>query len=523
MSMNNNIRPNVIIKKYPCIYMGLEEIYKNLTYFDYYSSSVLLFSLITILTILAILYFRLMTNIEPIKKDWANNRCRPHIIPFAGLIKKNDDESASSATFKNFNYCTQKILSDSAGKNVEPLAYIIQMFSGMVKNISNDLNNARAMIDRIRTDLANVINEIMYRFINIIVPIQQIVLAFKDTIGKIQGVLTSGLYTIMGSYFAIKSLLGAVVTMLIQVLIAGAALIITMWIIPFTWPAAVAGTTILVAMSVMVAVFLTFMVQIFKIRPKLSLPGIPKKPLCFDKDTAIEMSDGSFKKISEIRIGDLLKDKNKVTATLKLNATGVKMYNLNGVIVSDTHCVLYKNKWIFSYQHPHALPVSCYDEKFLYCLNTTNKTISINNMTFIDWDEIYDDVRERIMRNHSIHKNHDYHDKLDGGFTWDSMITMGDGTMKTIKDIQIGDVLKNNSIVDGLVEIDCPELQFTYYLGKNLKVDGGPNLKFKDSSDVVIKKQIKRSERLYHLLTSSGTFECNNTILYDYNACIDHS
>ena len=223
------------------------------------------------------------------------------------------------------------------------------------------------------------------------------------------------------------------------------------------------------------------------------------------------------------QIDDLLKDKNKVTATLKLNATGVKMYNLNGVIVSDTHCVLYKDKWIFSYQHPHALPVSFYDEKFLYCLNTTNKTISINNMTFIDWDEIYDDVRERIMRNHSIHKNHDYHDKLDGGFTWDSMITMGDGTMKTIKDIQIGDVLKNNSIVDGLVEIDCPELQFTYYLGKNLKVDGGPNLKFKDSSDVVIKKQTKRNERLYHLLTSSGTFECNNTILYDYNACIDHS
>lgn len=274
--MNNNIRPNVIIKKYPCIYMGLEEIYKNLTYFDYYSSSVLLFVLITILTILAVLYFRLMTNIEPIKNDWANNRCRPHIIPFAGLIKKNDDESASTATFKNFNYCTQKILSDSAGKHVQPLEYIIQMFSGMVKNISNDLNNARAMIDRIRTDLANVINEIMYRFINIIVPIQQVILAFKDTIAKIQGVLTSGLYTIMGSYFAIKSLLGAVVTMLIQVLIAGAAMIITMWIIPFTWPAAIAGTTILVAMSVMVAVFLTFMVQIFKIRPKLNLPGIPK-------------------------------------------------------------------------------------------------------------------------------------------------------------------------------------------------------------------------------------------------------
>lgn len=503
--------------------MGIEDIYKNLTYFDYYSSSVLLFSLITILTILACLYFRLMTNLEPIKNDWANNRCRPHIIPFAGLINKKDDESATTATFNNFNYCTQKILSDNTGKHVQPLEYIIQMFSGMVQNISKDLNNARAMIDRIRTDLANVINEIMYRFINIIVPIQQIVLAFKDTMAKIQGVLTSGVYTIMSSYYAIKSLLGAVATMLIEILIAGAAMIIIMWIIPFTWPAAVAGTTILVAMSVMVAVFLTFLVQIFKIRPKLNLPGIPSKPFCFDKDTQIEMSDGTIKKISEIRIGDLLKDNNKVTATLKLDASRAKMYNLNSVIVSDTHSVLYKDKWILVSKHPHALPVSYYNEKVLYCLNTTNKTIFINNMKFIDWDEIYDDVRERILRNHGIHKNHDYHDKLDGGFTGDSMITMNDGKTKTIKDIQVGDVLKNNSIVYGLVEIECPKLQFTYYLGKNMKIDGGPNLKFKESSDVLIRKKTTISERLYHLLTSSGTFTCNNAILYDYNACIDHS
>ena len=503
--------------------MGIEDIYKNLTYFDYYSSSVLLFSLITILTILACLYFRLMTNLEPIKNDWANNRCRPHIIPFAGLINKKDDESATTATFNNFNYCTQKILSDNTGKHVQPLEYIIQMFSGMVQNISKDLNNARAMIDRIRTDLANVINEIMYRFINIIVPIQQIVLAFKDTMAKIQGVLTSGVYTIMSSYYAIKSLLGAVATMLIKALIAGAAMIIIMWIIPFTWPAAIAGTTILVAMSIMVAVFLTLLVEIFKIRPKLNLPGIPSKPFCFDKDTQIEMSDGTIKKISEIRIGDLLKDNNKVTATLKLDASRAKMYNLNSVIVSDTHSVLYKDKWILVSKHPHALPVSCYDETFLYCLNTTNKTIFINNMKFIDWDEIYDDVRERILRNHGIHKNHDYHDKLDGGFTWDSMITMNDGKTKTIKDIQVGDVLKNNSIVYGLVEIECPKLQFTYYLGKNMKIDGGPNLKFKESSDVLIRKKTTMSERLYHLLTSSGTFTCNNAILYDYNACIDHS
>ena len=327
----------------------------------------------------------------------------------------------------------------------------------------------------------------------------------------------------MSSYYAIKSLLGAVATMLIKALIAGAAMIITMWIVPFTWPAAIAGTTILVAMSIMVAVFLTLLMEIFKIRPKLNFPKIPGKPKCFDKNTPIEMSDGSIKKISEIQIGDLLKDNNKVTATMKLDASGVNMYNLNCVIVSDTHFVLYKDKWILAAEHPHALPVSGYDEKFLYCLNTTNKTIKINNMSFIDWDEIYDEVRNRISRNHNIQTNEYYHDKLDGGFTGDSIITMNNETKKTIKDIRIGDVLRDNIIVYGIVEIDCPELQFTYYLGKNRKIDGGPNLKFKKTSDVLLKKQTTRSGMLYHLLTSSGTFTCNDVILYDYNACIDHS
>jgi hypothetical protein len=508
--------------------MGIEETYENLTYFDYYSSSLLLFLLITIVTALSCIYFYLMMRVEPLKKNWAENRCKPYVIPFAGLINKNNNESATEATFNNFNYCTQKILSNSAGKSVQPITYLIAMLSGMVGNMKDDINGARGMIDRIRTSLTNVFQQLMGRIINIIVPFQEILLSFKDMMAKIQGVLITSLFTMLSTYYGLKSMLGVIATLLLKALIAGAAMIIALWIVPFTWPAAIAGTAILVTMSALVAVMLTFLVQMFKIRPELKLPAIPSAR-CFDKNTLLEMQDGSKKTIDTIKVGDLLKDNNKVTAVLKLDSSGVRMYNLNGTIVSETHKVLHENEWIPVSTYPNASVVPVYTEQVLYCLNTTSKIIYINEMTFIDWDEIYENVRERIARNTSIQKTNEYHKLLDGGLVRDTKILMSDGSTKNIKDVKIGDMLTNKEKVYGVVEIERPTLQFIYYLGNNQRIKGGPNLKFVDLESIILKKQQppsiiqKRDNKLYHLLTDSGKFTCENIVLHDYNACIDLS
>jgi hypothetical protein len=218
-----------------------------------------------------------------------------------------------------------------------------------------------------------------------------------------------------------------------------------------------------------------------------------------------------------------------VTAVLKLDSSGVRMYNLNGTIVSETHKVLHENQWIPVSTYPNASVVPVYTEPVLYCLNTTSKIIYINEMTFIDWDEIYENVRERIARNRRIHKTNDYHELLDGGLVRDTNILMSDGSTKNIKDVKIGDILTNKEKVYGVVEIECPTLQFIYYLGKNRTIKGGPNLKFVDLESIILKKKQppsniqKEDNKLYHLLTGSGKFTCENIVLYDYNACIDLS
>ena len=66
------------------------------------------------------------------------------------------------------------------------------------------------------------------------------------------------------------------------------------------------------------------------------------------------------------------------------------MYNLNGVVVTGTHKVYCKllRRWLQVKDHPESVIIEKYDKPYLYCLNTNNNLLRINNMLFHDWDEI---------------------------------------------------------------------------------------------------------------------------------------
>ena len=126
------------------------------------------------------------------------------------------------------------------------------------------------------------------------------------------------------------------------------------------------------------------MAEILNVHPSKKVPG---KPGCFDKSTLIKTKNG-WKKISKIRVGEILENDSKVTATFKIAANTQDMYYLNGVTVSGSHIVFYKKLgWIDVKDHPFAKKKENYDEEIIYCLNTTER-IHINNMIFMDWDEL---------------------------------------------------------------------------------------------------------------------------------------
>ena len=64
----------------------VNKVYNKAGYFDLYGGSVV-FCIFLILSLAIFhIYQRMMLKAEPIRRNWAANRCKPTVIPFAGNI-----------------------------------------------------------------------------------------------------------------------------------------------------------------------------------------------------------------------------------------------------------------------------------------------------------------------------------------------------------------------------------------------------------------------------------------------------
>ena len=523
----------------------LTKLYDNLSYLDQYGNSVILIILITSILFLLISYSYIMINIVPIRNNWVGERCKPYIIPFAGIINAPEGTSITDFTQENFTYCMQNVTSSLAENAVSPLTFVTSSLTMVANIIQNSINAIREMVNNIRNSITSVTQEIMARLMNFIVPLQQIVIKIKDMLMKTQGVFTGAIYTLFGVYYTLKSFLGAVAELVIKILIVFAIVIAILWIFPFTWGAAAAGTGVFAIIAAFMTYILVFMKDVLHVQVGLTIPKLK----CFDKNTLIKLKDGCEKKIIDICLGDILLNDGIVTAKFKVAKEGSHMYVLNNVIVSDTHMVLYNDKFIQVSKHPFARKLAFYDEKYLYCLNTTKKEIVINGTVFSDWDEVdaieicclENEAKEYGFLNETKHEKEKddllIHKYLDSGFVSSTTIKLKNGETKQINKIEINDVLENGEKVYGIVEIDGENIdnQYVYYLGNNNIIEGAPNLVFYDNNNKInttldlnlyasnnCKKIRKKTDtKLFHLLTTSETFVVNGIKFKDYNASID--
>lgn len=520
----------------------LYKLYDKLGYYDVYSGSVLIFLFLCIILLGVYLYTRVMTNIKPIQDNWPAERCKPSVIPFAGLINTPEGDTIINYTQTNFTYCMQDILKSITGYAVDPITFLTYSLGELFQNILNTFNKMRVYISNIRTFLARIAENIMSRIANLLVPLQELIVKVIDTMGKARGILFTGLMTSLGSYFALKALLGAILEFIIKVLIVLAAIVVALWIIPFTWPAAAAGTLVFLSISIPLLIIMSFMMIVLQIQPRLGVPNKPGKRRCFDANTIVKLANGSVTSIDKITVGDVLKNGAIVTAFFKLDAKGVKMYKIDNVIVSGEHLVYCKDKWVEVSKCPNAVPVTNYFEPCIYCLNTTNKTIElgINDIKFSDWDELSESERNelyRYMREHSQGSintcDENLHTYFEGGFYPDVKVKVGSNGEKEIKDIKVGEILKNGNRVYGVVRILRPKkyLGLKDPMGKYSR--WGRNIHIcepdKNNLDRVEERKSILSEcsekhgdpYLYHLLTEKEYFNIEDRCVFHYNANID--
>jgi len=509
----------------------INNMYAKKNYLDTYGGSVLMTGLIMVTFFCLISYYLVMNNIGPIKADWVNKRCSPGVIPFAGLINPpTDGTSAFDFTSQNFTFCIQSILKQITGYAMEPVNAMVNIILDVFKELKNAIDVIRNMFNIIRQSFGNISKEIFGRLLNVLIPIQTMLIGVKDMMSKTHGIFTTSLYTALGTYMTLKSALGAIFEMIVTILIALAALIVILWIIPFTWGVAATMTGIFATVAIPMTATALVMKDVFD----LQTSGLPKSHHhhCFAKDTLIETNKG-FIPIQDIEVGTTLKNNSKITAKFKLSSYNQNMHQLGNIKVSGVHKVLYNYKWIHTRDHPMSKSIEPFEEEFIYCLNTSNKTITIDEFEFTDWDDLNgDELREIQINCKNIlpksFKPIQIHQFLDSGFIGETKLELNDGNYITIEQVEVNHVLKHGERVIGKVEIDSKDISLYKYYFKDNSFTGGPNIQISDlnlgiiNTFEMVKCEIAfNPKNLYHILTDTNTFTIDGITFFDYNVAID--
>ena len=513
------------------IFSIINKLYNKIGFLEKYGGSLWMTIILILVFFVAISYYYIYNNLQPIKADWAKQRCNPTVMPFAGLINPPDPKKMSAFDFtaQNFTGCIQNILSDIAGTFLAPFYYLVNSITKVLDGLNASLQGIRGVLSTIRDSVGNVSDEIMGKVLNIMIPLQQIVIKIKDTINKTQGVMLAGIYMLIGTYQTLTASFGAIIQIITTILMSIASIMMILFFIPFGLGIPFAIPLLVIFIMVLVPGIMVYIIQVMVLKKWVNpLPGIPS---CFIGDTDLTLNDGSKIKIKDIDVGMVLQNNNIVTAKMKLANIDETVYCLNGIYCTGEHVLKYNNSWIKMKEHPQSITTDLHDE-YLYCINTSKKVIHIENEIFGDWDELDNDQIDELKQkcNKYLPKQfelHDIHKCLDGGFVATTKIELQDGHNVNICDIEVNNILRFGERVTGIVKIKADDLETKQFiLGKQNNIRGGPNLHICDS-DLGMKSTLDtygekvKCDYVYHIITNKRTFHVNGIKFYDYNSCID--
>ena len=468
----------------------INHLYKDLTYSSAYSPFILLNILLIIGLYLYIVYINILKNIKYYKDNWDTEKCNPSVIPFAGIINKPKNQTAFQFTGENFQYCVQSIITDFAGASLDPYYYITSTLTELYSSINEIVNLIRGLISYIRSCISDIFGTFLGKVVNVTSSIKIFLANVRDIMNRTLGSVVLLYYFIQGLFSTLVSSLGTFTQVMFVLLIILSVYIFVLMIGLQFIPAVLFGTA-----YALIAIPLVYFIYLMS-------TALPQSGgLCFDKNTIFKLSNGSEITISNLKVGDVLEDGTIINCHFILDASNETMYNLNGVIVSGTHPVLYNNQWISVSKHPQVEKVLNYFEKYIYCLNTSNKKIIINNITFSDWDDVFSENKYQILLNKINNKNlNDIHKYYDKGFHHTTLVKMCNGLFKPISEIKVGEILDNYIKVCGIVHIKSDDLINGNLLNHDYDKDLG---------------------KIYNLLTNTGYFYINNLKYNDFNFCID--
>jgi hypothetical protein len=270
-------------------------------------------------------------QLAEIKANWPLYRCNPMYMFLADNVEEN------------FVYCIQNMQTSFMGYLLAPLTYITGTLGSQMGGFMNDIQNIRAMFNKVRTFFSSIIQSIFGVFLNIIIEFQRITIGIKDLLGKTIGIMVTLMYTMDGSIKTMNS----------------------------TWNGP---------------------------------PGQLVRALgkCFHPETKIKLNDGNIKYMKDIDLGDILEDGSIVESVLKIDnkKNPIPFYSIpNGIngeniLVTGSHLVFdEKLKEFLRVEDYKISELTEIKYDWFSCLITNTHRIKIGNEIFWDWEDHFIKVR----------------------------------------------------------------------------------------------------------------------------------
>lgn len=270
----------------------------------------------------------------------------------------------------NFTKCTMKGFQDYAGYMMDPIMGEFAVVNETVTEIGGAMNSMRSMMSGVRGGFLGILGTVFGKIQNLVSQFQYIIIRMRTLLSRIVGVMLSFIYVF---YTGMET-----------------------------------GTSV---MNGPIGQTVSF--------------------LCFDPETFIVLKSNIGIPMKNVKVGDVLYRGETVRAVYTVSGKDVKLFFLNGVVVSGHHKVRIPSGNIPVSKHPLAIPMDKTLDT-LVCLDTDTHQIHLRGIEFLDFSE------KNLPEPNYYPPN--------------TRVVLNDGTMIDIELIQPNMILKNNNRVVGTVK-----------------------------------------------------------------------
>ena len=439
--------------------------YDKAGFFDRYGQDVWIVVIATFLVLAHAFRTQLRAFYAHLRANWLEHRYNPLYMPIAGHVHKGEGQTPMEATAENFAGAVMKVVVELIHVLMIPLMVVLQIVMALFEALLAAINAIRAMFDKLRNAMADMLQDIMGRILAMNIPLQHFTVTLKDLLTKASGMLVGSAFLGTGGFLTLFSgllnLVGIVVTILVGLAIALLVLIIAADFFPPLWIGVALDTAIMLLILIPLLIVKAILDDVHDSHHQFFTPSPsknpPKVPVCFHGSTLVPIEGAGLIRIDCIQLGDRLADGGSVTGLFKLSANDQDIVVLKGVVVTGNHSVLHPRRgWIPAREHEDATSFHGPRPKYVYCLVTTCKRLMLNGVVFADWDDIDEEDARILTERAPLPKNwtgDDLRKHLVSGHPASTEVSLADGSTARIEAVSPGELLLGGGRCIGTVTL----------------------------------------------------------------------